>query len=297
MGAMNDFQRELVKKGTFDVPDEYFIKFVDGFNVKGIDISGAKIELPTKKVDHAGTAAGQPGTKDVQALDPTKQYADMISRSFSITAGQQLLQAIELAIRNSSYVLSQANVVKNNDGTEEMKSNPGKQLNWFTIIMEARPGKYDYNRNDHAYQMTYTVAPYIPKNVNSIYFPISRFSGVHKSYPFWFTGNNTAVKEYQENLNSLYTLSLTGSTPKNSAAQKIAKAYTSSMQEIPKYAFASASGESRSGAKGAELEAAANAADSTGGKHARSRPVRCALQLLEGAAWVAPGVGARPKGV
>ena len=43
--------------------------------------------------------------------------------------------------------------------------------------------------------------------------------------------------------------------------------------------------------------AAANAADSTGGKHSRSRPVRCALQLLEGAAWVAPGVGARPKGV
>jgi hypothetical protein len=62
----------------------------------------------------------------------------MISRSFSITAGQQLLQAIDLTIRNSSYIRDQALVIINPDGSQSPNPNSrNNPLKWYGITMSA----------------------------------------------------------------------------------------------------------------------------------------------------------------
>jgi hypothetical protein len=137
-------------------------------------------------------------------------------------------------------------------------------MTWFNIIMNAvpRPGGIDPKRNDHAFDITYTIKPYRLQNFNSKYFPPSRFAGVHKSYPYWFTGRNTAVVEYQETMNALYSITVSGSDPKNSAAAKIREAATSSLRDIAKYNYAVTSGQSTQGSADTRLnETAANAAD------------------------------------
>ena len=181
-GAMNEFQKKLVKDGIFTYADEYVIEFIGPDANK---IRDAKLQLPNAKVDKSKTAAGPPATKDSQVLDQGKTSVDMISRSFSITAGQQLLQAIELTIRNSSYIRDQALVIVNPDGTQIPNPNArDKPLKWFVITMSAEAiSELDPKRNDKAYRITYSIASREVKNVISKYFPVSRFTGVHKSYP------------------------------------------------------------------------------------------------------------------
>ena len=272
MGALTKFQEELTvpQKGQsepiFNIADRYFIKFVDGRGYDGKVIPASAIEnatitLPNTKADNKQAASG----KNNEVPDPLKQSRDNMSRSFSITAGQMITQAIELAIRNSSYILGQALVRQDSDGYQI--PNPDKRnspMTWFNIIMNAvpRPGGIDPKRNDHAFDITYTIKPYRLQNFNSKYFPPSRFAGVHKSYPYWFTGRNTAVVEYQETMNALYSITVSGSDPKNSAAAKIREAATSSLRDIAKYNYAVTSGQSTQGSADTRLnETAANAAD------------------------------------
>jgi len=264
IGALNDYQIDLVNRGLITIPDQYEIEFLGTSDVPASSIEDAKLKLPVQKVDKAKTAGGEPNTKNVNGLRPESTPVNMNSRSFSITAGQQIVQAIELAIRNSSYISEQSLVVVNPDGSQSPSPNTKNMpLQWFNIAMSAEPlpGGLDPKRNDNAYKIKYTVTPFKPANVSSKYFPPSKFYGIHKSYPYWFTGKNTAVREYQETLNSLYHLTVSGNAPANSAAAITADRFTSSMQEIVKYSYAPASNASRSGADGKSLEPNANAAE------------------------------------
>jgi hypothetical protein len=279
MAALTEFQEELTKpqKGQsvpiFDIADRYFIRFVDGIGYDGKKIpasaiENAKITIPQTKTDQRQTAMGPPAAGkggSPEAIEPNKQAVDNASRTFSITAGQMITQAIDLAIRNSTYILDQALVMQNSDGLQI--PNPDKRnspMSWFNIIMNAepRPGGIDPKRNDHAFDITYTIKPYRLQNFNSKYFPPSRFAGVHKSYPYWFTGQNTAVVEYQETLNALYSITVSGSDPKNSGAARIRELATASLRDIAKYNYAVTSGQSTQGSADTRLnETAANAAD------------------------------------
>ena len=260
MDAMNKFQDELVTQGIYKIPDRYSIEFIGTDKTPTSAISDAKLQLPATKVDKQKTAGGQTGSKDPKSLKPETNAVDMVSRSFSITAGQMLTQAIELVIRNSSYITSQAIVILQTDGTYLPNPQAKDEVSWFTIMMSAteRPGGIDTQRNDYAYDIKYTVAPYIVKNVASQYFPISTFSGVHKSYPYWFTGQNTSVLEYQEQLNALYSLTVSGDNPKYNTLAEERKNFPSSMRDIVKYNYAPRSTESSSGADGKSNEIGAN---------------------------------------
>jgi hypothetical protein len=284
-GAMNEFQKKLVKDGIFTYADEYVIEFIGPDANK---IRDAKLQLPNAKVDKSKTAAGAPATKDSQVLDQGKTSVDMISRSFSITAGQQLLQAIELTIRNSSYIRDQALVIVNPDGTQIPNPNArDKPLKWFVITMSAEAiSELDPKRNDKAYRITYSIASREVKNVISKYFPVSRFTGVHKSYPYWFTGENIAVLDYQETLNTMYQLTVSGGPSEKNLASQNREKYTSSMADIVTYNYAPTSTESGAGADGRSNEPGANAAEVL---YSPGDLRECKVKIVGDPAWIMQG--------
>lgn len=281
-GAMNEFQAKLVKDGIYTYADEYVIKFVGPDADK---IRDAALQLPNAKVDKRLTAAGK---NDPKSLDQGKTSVDMVSRSFSITAGQQMLQAIDLTIRNSSYIRDQALVVINPDGSQTANPNArNKPLKWYTIAMTSEPiSEIDPKRNDRAYRIIYSVAAREVKNVASKYFPISKFTGVHKSYPYWFTGENTAVLEYQETLNALFQLTLSGSDKEASNASKAAAKQTASMENIITYNYAPRSTESSAGGDGKVNEIGANAAEVL---YSPSDLKTVKLKIVGDPAWIMQG--------
>ena len=255
MGAMNAYQQELVKKGIYDVADTYAIEFSGG-------IGDATLILPGRIKQQDDGPMGPPDPN--QALNPEKNPVDISNRNYSITAGMQLVQAIDLVIRNSSYILSQQLTVidaKTQIETQNPNLDPTKPMKWYEISFEAIQGDYDPKRRDYAYDILFIVTPYLLQNFESRYFPLTRFRGVHKSYPYWFTGANTAVLDFTANFNSLYNLTVTGTSAKDNIAAAQREALTSSMREIPKYTYMTASSESRQGEQGRALEVQANAAE------------------------------------
>jgi hypothetical protein len=262
MGAMNEFQQRLVTEDIYRKADTYEIVFVPGRDGKQ-NIRDAQIRLPGAIVEQTQTGMGTPASKNAaQAISPSTNALNISSRNWSVKAGMQVVQAIDLAIRNSSYIYSQAlTTYAEQEGIETLNSDRTKPLQWFKINMEAEQGDYDTRRNDYAYKIRFIISEYEVPNFDSKYFPVSKFRGVHKSYPFWFTGQNTAVLDFQANFNGLYNITVTGTTPNDSAAAKMREKFTASMREIPKYTYMAASSESRMGSAEKGNEIASNASE------------------------------------
>ena len=271
MGAMNELQAELVSKGIYQYPDTYEIVFANGAE----EIRDALITLPGKVKNQSATPMAPAAAKDPKSKDTARQRTDNNVRNFNITAGQQLLQAIDLTIRNSSYIYKQAAIQNSetpdaekmdkegeDDNSSENKVPATATLKWYEITMEAIPGKYDYNRNDYSYTIRYIISPYIIQNFNSKFYPIPKFLGVHKQYRYWFTGENTDVIDYQATFNHLYNMTVSGKEPGNNNLKKLRQKYTSSMRELTKYSYQAASDQTRSGAESDANEIGANAAES-----------------------------------
>jgi len=296
MGAMNQFQQDLVKRGVYTIADEYSIDFVGVEGIaSGKDISGAKLQTANTKRDLSKAPGEKPATTSggTKNLSPEKTQVDNVSRTFSITAGQQIVQAIELAIRNSEYISKQSLVTMNPDGTQEVNNTKTDPVKWFNITMSAtqQPGGMDPKRNDYAYKIKYTVMPYALKNLDSQYFPYSKFSGVHKSYPYWFTGKNTAVRDYQETLNTMFTATISGSAPNNSLNAIANSKSTSSMYDIVRYNYSPRSNQSSQGADGKTYEPNANAAELI---YNASDLAEAKVKIIGDPAWIQQGSMFRP---
>ena len=287
MGAMNDFQQRLVTDDIYRKADTYEIVFVAGRDGKQ-NIRDAQIRLPGAVVAQDQTSMGTAASKNApQALSPETNALNISSRNWSVTAGMQVVQAIDLAIRNSSYIYDQALTTYNEQaGTESLNTDRTKPLQWFKINMEAEQGDYDTRRNDYAYKIRFIISEYEVPNFDSKYFPVSKFRGVHKSYPFWFTGQNTAVLDFQANFNGLYNITVTGKTPNDSAAAQLREQFTASMREIPKYTYMAASSESRQGSAVAGNEVPSNASEVL---YSPGDMARTKVRIIGDPAWIQQG--------
>ena len=284
MEAMNEFQRQLVKDGVYEVADEYALEFAPGAEA----IADATITKPGEKTNKGQTPVGAAPTQQPSALSPDKQAMIAQARNQTIVAGMQLVQAIDIVVRNSNFVTDQAQVVIRED---DSKSSPNpksrrKGMNWFNITFRAEPLKYDNKRNDFAYRVTYIINVFPVQDFLSLYFPEPIFRGIHKSYPYWFTGINTSVLDYTATFNKLYNLTVTASTADFDALASIRKKYTTNMRDMAFFQYQARSTESQQNAQGKTNELAANAAeylynpsDNGNGK----------IRILGDPAWIAQG--------
>lgn len=260
VGAMNAEQQRLVKTGEISIADEYEIVFAAGAE----KIKDATLIMPGNTVNKGATDMGPAPQQNPSGLSPDKGAVNSNSRNQGITAGMQMVQAIELAIRNSNYIKDQATTVVA-EGTDNKSEANGAAnqttFSWFNIAFSAEQLGYDEKRNDFAYRVRYTIIPYTPTDFQSQYFPRPKFRGVVKSYPYWFTGENTAVLDYRANFNKLYTITVSGSSVENSLLARNRQAYVQSMRDLPFIQTQARSTESGQGAQGRANDIAANAAE------------------------------------
>jgi len=288
MGAMNQFQQDLVKQGVYEKADEYEIVFANpGPGGGGNIIKNARLIPPGAKTNAKQTGMAQPATTSTESADMERIYKDIKSRNYSITAGMQLVQAIEIAIRNSTFVTDQ-NVLffDDNDALQVKNDANKKDIVWFNITFQAVQLDYDNKRNDFAQKITFIINTYTPMNFSSNYYPINKFRGLHKQYNYWFTGKNTAVIEYKETMNNLYNLTISGDQTKGNLGFQQRKAFTSSMRDQPFLNFQTSSLENSAGDNGKQNEPQANLAESL------YDPVglaNCNVKIVGDPAWIQQG--------
>jgi hypothetical protein len=288
MAAMNRYQQELVKKGKYEVADTYSIEFDENPKEPDLNIADATLRLPGSTVTQSRTSMGVAAeTNPNNTLNPDTDAMKINNRNWSVTAGMQIIQVIDLVIRNSSYITKQQLTTIDSSGVEQPDAQAQKKaMSWFKISMEASQGKYDKLRRDYAYNITFVVTPYTLQDFDSTYFPLTKFRGVHKSYPYWFTGQNTAVLDFTANFNNLYNLTVTGTAPEDSGTAAIRRNFTSSMRDIAKYTYAASSTQNRTGEDGRALEAQANAAEYL---YSPGNMGDGALRIIGDPAWIQQG--------
>lgn len=268
MAAMNEYQAQMVREGQYQIADEYSVEFVNPA------IENARI---TKTGLVFKNTPFSTSTNPADQKLGNKQSMDNNSRIIPVTAGTQMVQFLDQVIRNSTFMEDQQ-IVKYNEKTqkEEITGTPAKNLAWFKVTMQSQVKGYDYKRNSYAYRVKYIVHAYKITNVNSKYYPIPTFNGVHKQYNYWFTGQNTAVLSYEENLNTLYKATLTGGVNNIS----------SSASELIQYGVDSRSSESAQGAKGKANEPPANLAELL---YSPSDLGKCNMTIVGDPAWLQQG--------
>jgi hypothetical protein len=280
--AMNQQQQIYVKEGRRQFADTYRIEYSPEAEAR---IKEARITKPSERVVGELTPTIAPANDTPQNLLPDKQRQVTTERNVTIAAGMQMVQVLEMIIRNSHYITDQANInfdeyynqVRPND---KYKGN-NKGFQWFSVVPKAVPrNQYDTKINDYACDITYYISVYEVRAINSPYFNAPRFQGVHKKYHYWFTGENNAVLDYKETHNNMYYQTLTGSL------DYIKQNFSSSMIEIPYYWPAARSNESGQGALGRANDLAANAAENL---YNLADLANAKLKIIGDPAWIAQG--------
>jgi hypothetical protein len=289
MGAMNAYQQQLVKDGIYNVADTYSIEFGKHPQYPNYDIGQSLLQLTGNAVTQGNTPMGVATSQNPnQGLNPAANPMDSIARKWSITSGMQLVQVIDQAVRKSSYIYDQQ-LITIDTATNKEVPNPNankKIMMWYEISMEAYQGKYDQKRNDFAYDVYFFVTPYPLQNFDSKYFPLTQFRGIHKAYPYWFTGQNTAVIDFTASFNSLYNVTVTGTKKGDNGTEIIKADTTASMREIPFYTHAPSSTQDRQGEASRALEAQANAAEYL---YSPGDMGTCSLRIVGDPSWIQQG--------
>ena len=195
--ALNQWQLELQQKEGYEIADQFEIILE---NVSGL--KDAKISRPGKQ--DKGRATMPIATTAAEALLPGRTRYDNESKNWSVTRGTQIVQLIDLVMRNSSYITSQQNVVFDEVTKKPTAQTPVSTVQWFKIRSRVSPLGYDKKRRAIAYKTTYTVSRYQINTPLVPTFPNARYRGTHKLYNYWFTGLNSEVLDFDINVNYQY---------------------------------------------------------------------------------------------
>jgi hypothetical protein len=273
--ALNKWQQDLAKSKPGYIPDVYEIKFDPA------DMVNLKVKKPGG-VDKKAVAQ-QKADPNGKYLDPASNRVNNNSQTIQIPAGKQVVQIIEELMRSSEYVFNQQSSVIDTDGKTVPNPNAsGSNTAWFKVTAQVTPigTKMDPTRNAWPNKITYVISPFSVATANSEYFPPVKYRGVHKSYNYWFTGQNTQILDYEQTYNALYYLTLSD----QSGVALANEARLVDSRELQQRMFATRSGEADAGSKsnepGANLaEALYNASDF----------IKINLRIVGDPAWLQQG--------
>ena len=248
VSALNNQEAEMVKSGTFKIANIYSIEFApailgDSLVAKGGTPSKSKTPMQRSK---------NPSDK----VNPKSNSVAYDVRTFEIVAGTPIVAVLDEILKNSSYITDQANVIIDEPTQETKPQKPLGDMAWYKISVQAIPIAFDSGRNDFAYNIKYVISAYGINDMNSEFYPEARLRGRHKSYKYWFTGQNSQVTRFEQAFNSLFSVTFT--TP---STLGLFRAKTNH-RESPAYVYqAAVAASSSQGAEGKTNSIGASAAD------------------------------------
>ena len=248
--ALNAYEKKLVDEKVFEIANTYKIEFAppalgDSKVTKGGKPNKAKVPM-------------QQSANKSDNINPNSNSVSYDVRTFDFAAGTPIIVILDEILKNSSYITDQAAWMIDEVTQETKPQKPLGNLAWYKISVVTAPKGFDTKRRDFAYNITYIISTYGVSSMMSEYFPPGSLRGIHKSYKYWFTGQNTQVLRFQQEFNKAYLLTITNSTISTDT-----KARTNILsREAPSVQIQAAVGSSSSqGAEGITNSIGASAAD------------------------------------
>lgn len=277
MESLNKTEAELVKNGVFEQANKYSIEFApaalgDAKVTKGGQPNKAKVPMQQTK-------------KPSDIINPESNSADYSIRTFDYQAGTPIVLILNEILKNSTYIADQARSINDENTNQNNKQTPLGDLVWYKISVQSIPIlPFDKKRGDFAKDITYVVSAYPINSMISEYFPAAKLRGRHKSYKYWFTGQNAQVLKFEQTFNYLYHQTFTN--PYVLTETRIAN-----NRELPprrEYQAAVAA----SNTQGAEKQANSIGASAADYLYSKSDIANCTMTIVGDPAWLQQGEAA-----
>ena len=274
INALNKQEDAIIKSGAFKKANVYSIEF-------------APASLGDARVTKEGTpnkakTPMQNSKNPSDKVNPKSNSASYDVRTYNFSAGTPVVVILDSIMKNSSYITDQANLIIDEVTGKPRTQKPLGDLAWYNISVQTTPIGFDTGRNDYVYNIKYVISAYGLSDMNSEFFPPARLRGRHKSYKYWFTGQNTQVLRFEQSFNKLYAVTFT-----NPQTLAVTRAQTNH-RESPVYVYqAAAGGSSSQGAEGKANAIGASAADYL---YSPTDIANCTIGIIGDPAWIQQGV-------
>jgi hypothetical protein len=219
---LNQEQQDLLKNKTVEYPIVYKIVWLG--DAEQIAISSTVSENRTDKATQPGSQAKD--TTEVNDGTDVKAAPNKTSERMSF-ANKPIIQAIDQVIARSKY-LEDAMAFNYTDNKEynaktsapNIGKTPNKKLTWFNITPEITNIEWDNIINDWSYHITYIIQTYLIPHIDNPFAGNEqlekKYYGAHKKYEYWYTGQNTEIIGFEQNLNTAYYNNVVSGNPKGS---------------------------------------------------------------------------------
>ena len=220
---LNNYEQSLTEGDakTQEYANKYVIEFIsenpevlrDASMLNPGDLDKSKWALPIVT----------PKTPESDKLGATSNPNDS-KREVVFDIDFPVLQTFDILIKTSSYMLNALKILYQNSSapdvdtgkTEQKEGSSEQKIGWYHVTPVLSDAKWDSLKNDWAYTMTYRVEPYQTPIVEvSATNPGVDYYGPHKRYEYWWTGKNTEILEYSQQLDNLFYNETIGNIGKN----------------------------------------------------------------------------------
>lgn len=200
--------------------NNYAIKFIGDAD----QIAMAEIATPEdiNKYKYPGSNAksrleSNPGLELISTPDKDK-------RSYSLPP-MPILQAINQIISQSTFLRDALQLVYTTatepDFAKKVRNanipNSKAAMKWYTCNPVLSNARWDKILGSWAYDITYQIQIYLTPVIDSAFAnPGSRYYGPHKRYKYWYTGENSEIIGYTQQLDTAYYVIVLGGPPNNS---------------------------------------------------------------------------------
>lgn len=202
--ALNEFQKDLVRKNKIEIADEYYFKFHKDIEKAQFVIGAKNSPKNTAMTNDTGEISVRKGN-----IQENTNELDYNIKEFTINAGTSIDTVLNYIIRNSDFIQGQF-VVPEDYGTsidkylEAKKKNEKAPLIWFKIVPTVELGTFDKIKRKFSRKITYNVVPYVVFNVRSEIAPQGTVTRSVKKYEYMYTGKNSDILDFNIEFNAMY---------------------------------------------------------------------------------------------
>jgi hypothetical protein len=206
---MNQQQKDMVGK-SIEIANEYDVRFLgDSSDIENATII-SKLADPDKSKWPMAKAKDLAQINDKIAVKATP---DNTKRVITFKNDTSVIQMVTQIIAQSSYLEDALKVLyttasepsTKSDSPETVTPATEKTIKWYNISPEVKCLGFDNLKKDFAYRITYVIQPYeTPVIVSSAANAPTKYYGPHKRYDYWFTGKNSEILRYEQQLDNSY---------------------------------------------------------------------------------------------
>lgn len=216
---MARLNREQKKTNTDGDNFTYEIKYASEYDADRIRSSRivSKADLDKYKWPGSGaksTKESNSGTETKKSNKPKNN-----AREIQINRGTPILQAINQIIAQSSFLEDALKTVfttalepdQEKEDLPALDNSGKKSIEWYHCTPDLKSPRWNEDKADWVYDIDYILNIYDTPVLDTAYSnPGKKYYGPHKRYEYWYTGTNTEIISYQQNLNNNYYTTFLG---------------------------------------------------------------------------------------